>query len=396
MSKGSILVPTKAHILLLFSRVYWPSTGKMFSNMSDDENASVAHEIKMPFIPVVGILVVQSFGTVVGNVLVCVAIYIQPNLHTVTYYSIFSLALADLMAGVVAMPSYIAKKFIEHGPYAEFVCDAFRFSYFISGYASILSLSVISVERLIAVKNPLAYVNTVTRKRILMALVLIWVDTLGVSLLPFIPLPGRDSQECNYNPTWWWSVMVIVTNVIVPFLVIVVCYLYIYFIARTHMQRINSERKSIRTSLTNKRVGAKERKEHKERKANVTIMIVIGIFVVCWFPSCIYYFLERVCPQCFPEGFASTNKRGVINALVKILTFTSSFCNPIIYCWRSNDFRNAFIKILMRKSRNLSASFRSTSRSSSQGNSLIKPKLNEENKKGTKLLKSNHVKNTNV
>ncbi|XP_031565310.1 D(2) dopamine receptor A-like isoform X2 [Actinia tenebrosa] len=376
-------------------RFYWQSTVKMYSNISEDENASTTYEVKMPFIPMVGILVVQSFGTIVGNVLVCIAIYIQPNLHTVTYCSIFSLALADLMAGMIAMPSYIAKKFIEHGPYAKFVCDASRFSYFISGYASILSLSVISVERLVAVKNPLAYVNVVTRKRILMALVLIWVDTLVVSLLPFIPLPGSDSQECNYEPTWWWSVMVIVSNVIVPFLVIVLCYLYIYFIARTHMQRIKSERKSVRVSLTNKRIGAKERKERKERKANVTIMIVIGVFVVCWFPSCIYYFLQKVCPQCFPEDF--TASRGIINALVKILTFTSSFCNPIIYCWRSNDFRNAFIKILLRKSRNLSASFRSTSRSSAKGNSsLMKPKPNEDNTKDVNSLKNNNEKSTEI
>lgn len=333
--------------------------------MNETTDEKTGYDLQV--IPLVIILIIQSLGTIIGNLLVCIAIYIRPNLHTVTYYSIFSLAIADLMAGIVAMPSYIAKKFVHEGPFAKFICDSFRFSYFITGYASILSLCVISVDRLIAVKNPLAYVNIVTRRRVVFALVLIWIDCSIISLLPFIPLPGKQSYECNYNPTRWWSVMVIVSNVLVPFFFIVICYINIYLIARTHLQRIKRERKSLRGSLMNNNDKRKERKERKERKANVTIMIVIGLFIVCWFPSSIYYFLLMVCPQCFPESFVS--KKDLINALVKILTFTSSLSNPIIYCWRSVDFRRAFIKILTRKTINFGTSLRSRSSSSTSRHS---------------------------
>ncbi|EDO33914.1 predicted protein, partial [Nematostella vectensis] len=297
--------------------------------------------------PIVGIILVQAVGTVVGNLMVCIAIYIQPSLHHVTYHSIFSLALADLLAGLVAMPSYVAKKFVTEGPFYQFVCDAFRFSYFLTGYASILSLCVISVERLLAVKCPLTYMMTVTHARVVIALVVIWIDSVLVSVLPFLPLSSGVPRECNYHPTSWWSVMVIITNVIIPFLFIVTCYVYIYLIARAHLAQISRERASVRETL---QMTEKRTNDGRERKANITIMIVIGLFVVCWFPSSFYYFLQKVCPWCFPESFAGS--RGFVNAFVKILTFTSSFCNPIIYCWRSNDFRKAFIKILLRKTRN--------------------------------------------
>lgn len=332
--------------------------------MNETADEKTSDELQDSVIPIVIILVIQSLGTIIGNVFVCIAIYIRPNLHNVTYYSIFSLAIADLLAGIVAMPSYIAKKFVYSGPYVTFICDSFRFSYFITGYASILSLCVISVDRLIAVKNPLAYVNIVTRKRVVFALVLIWIDCVVVSLLPFIPLPGKQTYECNYNPTRWWSVMVIVTNVLIPFLFIVICYMYIYCIARTHLQRIKSERKSVRGSLvTDSNDKRKQRKQRKESKANVTIMIVIGLFIVCWFPSSIYYFLQMVCPHCFPESFTGST-RDLVNALVKLLTFTSSLSNPIIYCWRSVEFRRAFIKIVTRKTINFAESLRSRSSTS--------------------------------
>ena len=273
------------------------------------------------------ILPFLSFGTVFGNILVLVAIVNHSDLRRVTYMPIFSLAIADLFAGVVAMPSYIMKKFTWSASIDNIVCDVFRFSYFLTGYASILSLTVISVERLIAIKNPLRYVTGVTYRRVGMALVFIWLDALVISSLPFVPwTPVKPYMECHYNPTRWWSIMVIVANVIVPFLLIAACYALMYMTAKTHIKKIASDRHGGKESFEEKC------KDKTERRANITIMIVIGVFVASWFPSCFYYFLRKTCPACFSTFIQS-----------------SSFTNPLIYCWRSRYFRSSFRKILMRK-----------------------------------------------
>ena len=294
-----------------------------------------------PTTPLVIILSFLSFGTVLGNSLVCLAIFIHPALHSVTYLSIFSLAVADLLVGLVATPSYITKKLVTAEPIATVVCDMFRFSYFITGYASILSLCVISAERLSAIKRPLTYMTVVTRPRVTLVLILIWIDTLVVSSLPFFPWPGDHSDECHYSPRRWWSIMVIILNVIIPFFFIVTCYAIIYSVARVHIRKISSDRT---ISLKNDR--GQFRRAANERRANTTIIIVIGVFVVSWFPSSIYYFIGTTCPSCFPESFYSV--KSLVNASVKILTFASSFFNPLIYCWRSKEFRSAFVKILLR------------------------------------------------
>ena len=306
---------------------------------------------EVPQTPLVVVLALLSFGTVLGNSIVCFAINNHPALRHVTYLSIFSLAIADLLAGLIAMPSYILKKYTWEEPLQTIVCDIFRPSYFLTGYASILSLCVISVERLIAIRNPLNHVTIVTRRRVIVSLMFVWVDAVIVSSLPFVPWDSGDpDKECNYNPTRWWSIMVIISNVIVPFLVIVVCYSYMYLVAQSHIKKISSDKRNVKHNKAH----INACKERNERRGNITIMIVIGVFVVCWFPSCFYYFLQQTCPECFSESFRS--KQSLVNALVKVLTFTSSFVNPLIYCWRSREFRSVFLKICIRKKRSFSDS----------------------------------------
>ena len=103
---------------------------------------------------VLAIFIVLS---VAGNSLVCFVFYKQPSLRRVVYYPVISLAIADLLCGTLAMPAYIAKKHVREGWWEGFTCDVFRFTYFFTEYASVLSLMTISIERYIAVKRPVAH-----------------------------------------------------------------------------------------------------------------------------------------------------------------------------------------------------------------------------------------------
>ena len=204
----------------------------------------------------------------------------------VTYLSIFSLAIVDLLVGFVAMPSYILKTFDWHEPLQTIICDVFRSSYFLTSYASVLSVSLISVERLIAIRKPLDHVTIVTRGRVVMALLVAWSDALIVSSLPFVP---RIQTIRVRNAT----------TSLLPFLVIVVCYSHMYLTAKSHIKKMSNNKKSLR----NNKGRASAYKERKERRGNITLMIVIGVFVACWFPSSFYYFLQETCRQCFPPSF---------------------------------------------------------------------------------------------
>lgn len=49
-------------------------------------------------------LLVFPVLTLFGNLLVCVSVYIERTLHTVTNYFIVSLAVADIMVAILVMP----------------------------------------------------------------------------------------------------------------------------------------------------------------------------------------------------------------------------------------------------------------------------------------------------
>jgi hypothetical protein len=287
--------------------------------------------------------------TVFGNGRVCLAFHRQRHLIGVSYYPILSLALADILCGIFAMPAYIAKKHIAGGNKERITCDVFRFTYFFSMYASILSLTAVSLERFIAIKMPVRHRTWLTKEKMIAGLLLSWLDAALVSMLPFVWQRSDTDEQCTYRPSREWSVMVILSNVCVPFMIMFACHSYtVYFAIRFSRAKYNA-----RTSTTvvairrNTRERISEENRHavlmkRERDITRTMAVVLGAFILCWAPSSIYYFLHMVCPQCYQPSFEQVEP--VFNAVMKLLTFVNSCLNPFIYCWSNEHFRRVFWK----------------------------------------------------
>ncbi len=84
-----------------------------------------------------------------------------------------------------------------------------------------------------------------------------------------------------------------------------------------------------------------------ERKATISFSVVIGVFIICWGPSTIYYFLANIHPEWYSGSFK--RYKDVLGATMKLLTFCNSFMNPLIYFWLNIEFRKAFIRVLKRE-----------------------------------------------
>ncbi|XDV54690.1 hypothetical protein PO909_022922 [Leuciscus waleckii] len=79
----------------------------------------------------------------------------------------------------------------------------------------------------------------------------------------------------------------------------------------------------------------------REKRFTFVLAVVIGVFVVCWFPFFFTYILQAICQACkLPE------------ALFKFffwMGYCNSALNPLIYTIFNRDFRKAFKKILFKK-----------------------------------------------
>jgi len=64
-------------------------------------------------------LLIFPICTVFGNVLVCLSVYHEKALHTVTNYFISSLAIADIMVAILVMPLAV---YVEVGVFTRSLC----------------------------------------------------------------------------------------------------------------------------------------------------------------------------------------------------------------------------------------------------------------------------------
>lgn len=82
-------------------------------------------------------------------------------------------------------------------------------------------------------------------------------------------------------------------------------------------------------------------RQNREKRFTFVLAVVIGVFVICWFPFFFTYMLKTLCGSCL-----------VPTTLFKFFFwfgYCNSALNPIIYTIFNNDFRRSFKKILCRR-----------------------------------------------
>ena len=140
----------------------------MSSNSSPSAAVQLCYEhlngscVKTPYSPASRVIlyVVYGFGAVVavfGNLLVMTAILHFKQLHSPTNFLIASLACADFLVGVTVMPFSMVRSvescwYFGHSFCALHTCCDVAFC-----YSSLFHLCFISIDRYIAVTDPLVY-----------------------------------------------------------------------------------------------------------------------------------------------------------------------------------------------------------------------------------------------
>ncbi|GCB70927.1 alpha-2A adrenergic receptor [Scyliorhinus torazame] len=100
----------------------------------------------------------------------------------------------------------------------------------------------------------------------------------------------------------------------------------------------------VRAEDTGTAKGRWKGRQNREKRFTFVLSVVIGVFVVCWFPFFFTYSLTAICPELCP----------VPPTLFKFFFwfgYCNSSLNPLIYTIFNQDFRKAFKKILCRGNR---------------------------------------------
>lgn len=269
-----------------------------------------------------------SVVTICGNLLVIISIIYFRHLHTPTNNLILSLAVADLLVGIIVFPLSMAYSLSSCLHYEDLFCKI-RGSFDISlSTCSILNLCCISIDRYYAVCHPLTYRTKINSCVVMTMILLSW----GVSALIGIGviIAGISSEECDEK----CLIDVLMENTIGPILafylpvIIILCiYLKIFLVAHKQASNIQNAKSTINVSKI-------------ESKATKTLAIVLGFFLICWSP----FFL---CITFLPF-ITETVPVPVIETL-NWLTLANSMLNPFIYAFFYSWFRSAYKIIISGK-----------------------------------------------
>nr|XP_046229323.1 trace amine-associated receptor 1-like [Scatophagus argus] len=267
-----------------------------------------------------------SVVTVCGNLLVIISISYFKQLHTPTNSLILSLAVADLLVGVVVFPFTMEYTLTFCMYHNDLFCKIQHSFDAILSTSSILNLCCISIDRYYAVCQPLTYATKINVCVVVIMILVSW----GVSVLVAIGfvIAGLNHEKCGE------MCFVLPANILGPIfsfylpVIIMLCiYLKIFLVAQRQARSIQSIKSGAAVSKM-------------ERKATKTLAIVMGVFLMCWSP----FFL------CFTSQHLShVSVPVVVFEALNWLALSNSMLNPFIYAFFYSWFRSAFRMIISGK-----------------------------------------------
>ncbi|XP_068186270.1 trace amine-associated receptor 13c-like [Antennarius striatus] len=260
-----------------------------------------------------------SVLTVILNLLVIISISHFKQLHTPTNLLLLSLAVSDFLVGILVMPIQI---FHRRSCWfsGNMLCGLYGYSSFFLTSASVGNMVLISVDRYVAICDPLCYSRKVTLKRVQLCVGLCWACSVfynGVILMDFMKNPDRYNScygDCVVLITSIKGAVDILVTFVGPVTVIIVLYMRVFVVAVSQARAMRSHV----TAITKGSSVCVTKKS--ERKAARTLGIVVLVFLMCF------------CPYYYPSFAGEDNSASLEFSVFALwLLFCNSCLNPVVY-----------------------------------------------------------------
>ena len=270
-----------------------------------------------------------SLVAILGNLLVIRALG-KASLIPANLKKLFlSLAFSDLAVGLFSQLMYgvimaVILNMTANGNFNfDFLCPTTvtvcYFSLFLLACASFFNITVIAVDRLLAVSLHLRYQELVTSRRVTIALVSLWL-TSGVAAFASLSVAERSDVV---------TVVVAVTGIVLT----TVANIRIFKVARYHQNQIQSQRFQ---QASNRAVEL-----CREKKCAFNALIVYVVFITCYLPHFCSLLLDLT------SSFGRISLYASHHATLLIVLLNSSL-NPFVYCWRYREI-NEIVKSTVNK-----------------------------------------------
>ncbi|KAG8452324.1 hypothetical protein GDO86_004217 [Hymenochirus boettgeri] len=307
--------------------------------------------------------------TIAGNILVIMAVSLEKKLQNATNYFLMSLAIADMLLGFLVMPVSMLNILYDYEwPLHRKLCPVWIYLDVLFSTASIMHLCAISLDRYIAIRNPIHHSRFNSRTKAFAKIIAVWTISVGISMpVPVFGLQDDskvfDQENCSLSDENF-----IIVGSFVAFFIPLIIMVITYFLTIKSLQKeatlcINnlgaksklalfsflpqsslSSEKLFQRSLQRELApyGRKTMQSiSNEQKASKVLGIVFFLFVIMWCPFFITNVLAVFCKE-------SCNEH-IIGELLKVFVwigYLTSAVNPLVYTLFNKTYRSAFARYI--------------------------------------------------
>ncbi|CAG4939656.1 unnamed protein product [Colias eurytheme] len=277
----------------------------------------------------------------VGNSLVCVAVYRNHSMRTVTNYFLVNLAVADFMVILFCLPATVLWDVTETWFLGDALCKILLYFQSVSVTVSVLTLTFISVDRWYAICFPLKFKSTINRAKT--AILVIWTlsllfntpELVVLTTVKVVPLRFNLEYLVQCTATWSttsdfvWHIIKVVFIYTIPLLLMTVAYHQIVRVLwRSH--KIPGQAETVKLA------SAEETQLRSRRKAAKMLVAVVVMFAVCYFPVHLLSALRYILDMKQNEVLTC------LALLSHVMCYANSAINPLIYNFMSGKYRREF------------------------------------------------------
>ncbi|XP_032877973.1 orexin receptor type 2 [Amblyraja radiata] len=315
--------------------------------------------------------IVVFIVALIGNILVCVAVWKNHHMRTVTNYFIVNLSFADILVTIICLPASLVVDITETWFFGHALCKVIPYLQTVAVSVSVQTLSCIALDRWYAVCHPLMFKSTAKRAR--SNIVMIWIVSL-VLMIPqaivmecsiMVPELANKTLLFTICDEHWkddiyakvYHICFFIVTYMGPLCLMVLAYFQIFrklwcqqipgtfsVIQRNWkplaLQCPSQRGRRDQTRSRTRGVAAEIKQIQARRKTARMLVVVLIFFALCYLPISVLNILKRVFGT-----FDNINDRATLYALFTFshwLVYANSAANPIIYNFLSGKFREEF------------------------------------------------------
>uniref|UniRef100_A0A8D2NSY5 G protein-coupled receptor 62 n=1 Tax=Zosterops lateralis melanops TaxID=1220523 RepID=A0A8D2NSY5_ZOSLA len=293
-------------------------------------------------------MILLTFTALVANIMVMVIILKTPLFRKFIF--VCHLCVVNLLSAIFLMPLGIisSSSCFNWVIYSIAECKAVIFLNICFISASILTISIISVERYYYIVHPLRYEVKMTIRLAVAGVIFIWVKSVLITVLALVVWPHGNGATSASRCTVYWSpgahkkifvILFSITCFILPTIIILTVYSSIYRVARTASlqqaplpaqavaprQRCDSISSQV-TILTARILMLPRLIPDRllgSNKAILTLILIVGQFFCCWLPFFAFHLHSSVIVDAVGGGHGEM--------VVTWIAYSSFAINPFFY-----------------------------------------------------------------